>query len=76
MKKYSKWPSRIDLRPNPILDFVWDKPSAVTLRNAENITFLNSEIAWAPDTRAEYASAIDKDNVEGFVTHNFNFEQP
>jgi polygalacturonase len=76
MKKSSKWPPRIDLRPNPILDFVWDKPSAVTLRNAENITFLNSEIAWDPDTRAEYESAIDKDNIEGFVTHNFNFEQP
>ena len=76
MKKSSKWPPRIDLRPNPILDFVREKPSAVTLRNAENIAFLNSEIIWAPETRFEYKSAIDKDAIEGFYTHNLSFEQP
>lgn len=76
MKKASKWPPRIDLRPNPIQDFVRDKPSAVTLRNAENVAFVNSEILWEPSTRAQYAKAVDQESIVGFYTHNFSFEQP
>lgn len=76
MNKISKWPPRIDLRPNPILDFIREKPSAVTLRNAKNIALINSEISWVPETRLEYKSAIDKENIEGFYTHNLYFEQP
>lgn len=76
MKKASKWPPRIDLRPNPIVDFISDKPSAFTIRNAENISIVNTEISWDSHSRAEYTSAIDQQNVEGFYTHNLFFEQP
>ena len=76
MKKSSKWPARIDLRPNPIQDFVRDKPAAFTLRNVENIAIVNSEIQWDPKTRDQYRTAIDRENVEGFYTHNLIFEQP
>lgn len=76
MKKASKWPPRIDLRPNPIIDFVREKPSAFTIRNAENVAIVNSDIHWDPETRSQYAKAIDHDNVNGFYTHNLTFEQP
>ncbi len=76
MKKTSKWPARIDLRPNPIQDFVWDKAAAFTLRNSEHISIVNSEINWDPETRQEYKTAVDQENISGFYTHNFQFEQP
>lgn len=76
MRKTSKWPPRIDLRPNPIIDFVREKPSAFTLRNVENVAILNTEINWDQQTQSQYAKAIDVENVKGLYTHNVTFEQP
>lgn len=76
MKKESKWPPRIDLRPNPIQDFVREKPAAVTLRNSESVAFVNCEIVWDPSTRDQYAKAVDQENIEGYYTHNFTYDQP
>lgn len=76
MKKASKWPPRIDLRPNPIQDFVREKSSAVTLRNAINVALLECSIDWDSSTRSEYAKVIDSENVQGLVTHNVRYEKP
>lgn len=76
MKKISKWPPRIDLRPNPTQDFVRDKPSAFTLRNSENISLVNCEITWDPETQSAYKSAVDQENIDGFYTHNLHYQQP
>jgi polygalacturonase len=76
MKKSSKWSPRIDLRPNPIVDFVREKPAAFTLRNAENVAIVNTEIKWDTQTRTEYSKAIDYDNIDGLYMHNVTFEQP
>ena len=76
MKKSSRWAPRIDLRPNPIIDFVRDKPTAFMLRNAEDVAIVNTHIQWDPKTRFEYSRAVDQENVRGLYTHNLVFEQP
>lgn len=76
MKKASKWDPRIDLRPNPIQDFVFERPSAVTLRNAQNVAFVHCSIEWDPGTRSEYANALDAENIKGLVTHELSYQKP
>ena len=76
MHHSSKWPARIDLRPNPIQDFVREPASAVTLHNAEGVAFINSEINWEPTSRAKYKSAVEQVGVSEYYTHNFTYEQP
>lgn len=76
MKKASKWDPRIDLRPNPIQDFVFGSPSAVTLRNAENVAFVHCSIDWDSGTRSAYAMALDIENIKGLVTHELSYQKP
>jgi polygalacturonase len=66
------WAAHQDL----LKDFVRDKPSAFTLRNSENISLVNCEITWDPETQSEYKSAVDQENIDGFYTHNLHYQQP
>jgi len=76
MDQSSKWPARIDLRPNGEVDFIREPHSAMTLINAESILISNSKIVWSDATKARYKSALQVENVKTLVKHNFLFENP
>ena len=76
MDQSSKWPARIDLRPNGEMDFIREPHSAMTLINAESISISDSKILWSPATRTRYKSALEVKNVKNLVKHNFQFENP
>lgn len=76
MEKASKWPARIDLRPNPVTDFVREPASAITIRNVDGISLSNIDIEWDAETRSDYKSALDIDGVDNLITHNLTYEQP
>lgn len=76
MDNSSKWPPRIDLRPNGEVDFISEPHSAMTLINVESISVINSKISWSEKTRGHYKSALQIVNVQNFVQHNFEFESP
>ena len=76
MDQSSKWPPRIDLRPNGEVDFIREPHSAMTLINAESISISNSKIVWSDATKSRYKSALQVQNVKNLVKHNFEFENP
>jgi hypothetical protein len=76
MDQSSKWPARIDLRPNGELEFIRECHSAMTLLNADSISITDSEISWAPATQANYKSALEVKNVKNLVKHNFRYQDP
>ena len=76
MDQSSKWPARIDLRPNGEMDFIREPHSAMTLINAESISITDSKILWSPANRFRYKSALEVKNVKNLVKHNFQFENP
>lgn len=76
MKHSSKWPARIDLRPNPIKDFIRQPAAALTFMNAQEISIADSEIIWDLETRSNYRCAMDIENIDGLYLHNLTFEQP
>jgi len=76
MDQTSKWPPRIDLRPNGEINFIREAPSALTMINVESVSITNSDISWLETTRSKYKSALQIVNVQNFVKHNFEFESP
>ena len=76
MKSESSWPHRIDLRPNPITDFIHSNHSAIYFHNAKKISVTDLEISWAQDSRSKYRVAFDIENVDGFTVSNCKYEQP
>jgi hypothetical protein len=76
MDSSSKWPARVDLRPNGEIDFMREPHSAMTLMNVDSVSVINSKIFWSELTREKYKSALQIVNVNNFVQHNFEFESP
>ena len=76
MSNTSRWPARVDLRPNGEVDFLREPHSAMTLINAESISIKDSEIFWAPETRENYKSALQVENVVNLAQHNFTYDEP
>jgi polygalacturonase len=76
MVKASKWPARIDLRPNDIVPFIEGPHSAITLMNSHSIAITNSQIIWDPATAGEYKSALSISNVMNFVQHRIEMTPP
>jgi len=76
MDQSSKWPARIDLRPNGIVDFIREPHSALTLLNAESISITDSKIYWLESTQRNYKSAVQVENIKNFVKHNFEYSKP
>ena len=76
MDQSSKWPARIDLRPNGIVDFIREPHSALTLLNAESISITDSKIYWLESTQRNYKSAVQVENIKNFVKHNFEYSEP
>lgn len=70
MSKESKWPSRIDLRPNDVLPTVERSHNALEIVNVEGLTVLESTISW-DKTRGEYQKAINQENSINVLTDGF-----
>jgi oligoribonuclease (3'-5' exoribonuclease) len=58
MKKESKWPSRIDLRPNGIEPVLHRKHNAFEVVNIDTITIADCSVIWDSDSRTEYGDKI------------------
>ena len=76
MSNSSKWPARVDLRPNGEVNFLREAHSAMTFINAESISVKDTEIIWDDRTRQNYKSALQIVNVKHLAQHNFKYEEP
>ena len=70
MLNQSKWPHRIDLRPNGIIDVVRRKHNAFDVMNSTNVTIRNSRVTWAESTREMYGDLIASENSPGLVVES------
>jgi hypothetical protein len=67
MKSQSKWPHRIDLRPNGITDVVRQKHNAFDVMNATDVSIRNSRVTWDPKSREMYSELIVSENSPGLI---------
>lgn len=65
MQSQSKWPHRIDLRPNGIIDVVNQKHNAFDVMNATNVEIKNSRVTWDESSREKYGELIFSENSPG-----------
>ena len=70
MKNESKWPARIDLRPNGIEPVLHRKHNAIEVVNIDSITIADCSIIWDLDSRAEYAESIFDSGTTNLAIHN------
>lgn len=78
MDKWSKWPTRRDLRPLPgygdaaLEHGVTEQPvSAFHLECARGVTLRNCEVAWKDAPRDCWRHALESHGVEGLTLENF-----
>ena len=66
----SKWPHRIDLRPNDLLPQL-DRPhNAFEAVNVSNVEVDQLEIVWEKPTRANYGASLFVENAPGFSANS------
>ena len=70
MNNESKWPARIDLRPNGIEPVLHRKHNAIEVVNIDSITIADCSIIWDLDSRAEYAESIFDSGTTNLAIHN------
>ncbi len=70
--KTSKWPARIDLRPNDLTPVVERSANAFELVNCKNVSITNSRVIWDQATREDYADLIFQQNVQNLKTTNLD----
>jgi polygalacturonase len=63
----SKWPHRIDLRPNDILPVVERPHNAFEAVNVSNVSVTRLEVEWDNESRNRYGDSIYTQNAPGFV---------
>ncbi len=71
MKKESKWPSRIDLRPNAIEHVLHRSHNGFEVFNASNVTLENCSVIWNSGSRSQYGDALYESNSPGLVKKDF-----
>lgn len=74
MSKESKWPARIDLRPNDVVPVVERSHNALEIVNVDGLSVIDSSVIW-DDTRNEYLNKVNQENsinisVDGFQEVN------
>lgn len=67
MKSQSKWPHRVDLRPNGITDVIRRKHNAFDVMNSSNVEIRNSRVIWDKESRAMYSELIVSENSPGLI---------
>jgi polygalacturonase len=63
----SKWPHRIDLRPNDILPDAERPHNAFEAVNVSNVSVTGLEVEWDNQSRNRYGDSIYTQNAPGFV---------
>lgn len=71
MRKSSKWPARIDLRPNGIEHVLHRKHNAFEVVNATDVKLIDCTVTWQTVCKTEYLEAVYVDNSPGFESLNF-----
>lgn len=66
----SKWPHRIDLRPNDILPVVNRPHNAFEAVNVSDVRIKNLKITWDSASRANYGSEMFIENPPGFIAES------
>ena len=67
MINQSKWPHRIDLRPNGITDVIRRKHNAFDVMNSTDVEIRNSRVTWDSQTRSMYGELIGSENSPGLI---------
>jgi hypothetical protein len=70
MRKESKWPSRIDLRPNDIVPMIERLHNGIEIVNVEGLKVIDSTISW-DETRNYYLNAVSEENSVDVFTDGF-----
>jgi polygalacturonase len=70
MSKGSKWPARIDLRPNGIESVLHRNHNAFEIVNATDIQLIDCIVRWDSQTRIEYGDCVHTVNSPGFAAAN------
>jgi hypothetical protein len=65
----SKWPHRIDLRPNDISPVVERPHNAFEAVNVSSVTVNGLELEWDKDSRSKYGDIVYTHNAPGFVAN-------
>jgi polygalacturonase len=65
--KASKWPARIDLRPNGIESVLNRKHNAFEVVNATDVKMINCTIRWDRTEREDYLDAVLVENSPGYA---------
>lgn len=68
--KKSKWPARIDLRPNDLTPVIERRANAFELANCKNLSITDSKVIWDPATRQEYGDLIWQQNLHNLKVSN------
>ena len=71
MRKNSKWPARIDLRPNGIEHVLHRKHNAFEVVNATDVKIIDCSVEWDSGSRSEYLDALHVSNSPEFASVNF-----
>ena len=72
----SKWPARVDLRPNGTVNFLREPHSAISLINADSVTLSECEIVWSEESRKNYKSALQIENVNELEIAGLVYDEP
>jgi len=68
----SKWPHRIDLRPNDVVPMVERPHNAFEAVNVSDITVNGLSIEWDKQSRKNYGDAIYTQNAPGFLQNQIS----
>ncbi|MEY4320466.1 MAG: hypothetical protein RLZZ471_407 [Actinomycetota bacterium] len=66
----TKWPSRIDLRPNDISPVVARAHNAFEVVNCKAVTLNACTVEWEPESRGNFGEAIYTENAPAFQAAN------
>jgi polygalacturonase len=68
--KKSKWPARIDLRPNDVTPVIERKANAFEIANCRELSILDCVVTWDQATRSEYVAPVWHQNVQNLRVSN------
>jgi len=73
--RFSKWPARIDLRPNDLTPVVHRAHNAFEVVNCRDVSIQNCSVTWLANTRSEYSQAVADVDSPGLLVTNLKITQ-
>ena len=68
--KRSKWPARIDVRPNGIESVLHRKHNGFEVVNATDVELIDCKVRWSKETRSDYEEVVLVSNSPGYSAVN------